>query len=173
MHGEPRAARPYMPDYGVLDEHSGDGLLPWSWAVEHLAQSKNYWFATSHPDGRPHLMAVWAVWLNDRLCFSTGRRSRKARNLAENPRCSVSTERADEPVIMEGIAERITEPDFLKQYADAISAKYKWDTQPTTEGVKDEFGNEGPVFAVRPQRAFGFGEDLPGSATRWIFGDQG
>jgi hypothetical protein len=33
---EPRATRPYMPGYGLLDATQGTGLLPWSWAVERL-----------------------------------------------------------------------------------------------------------------------------------------
>jgi hypothetical protein len=52
----------------------------------------NYWAATSRADARPHLMPVWGVWLRDCFYFSTGPRSRKARNLSQNARCSVSTE---------------------------------------------------------------------------------
>ncbi len=36
---DPRASRPYMPGYGILDAASGKGLLPWSWASERLAKA--------------------------------------------------------------------------------------------------------------------------------------
>ena len=41
-----------MPEYGI--EPSPDGMLPWSWAAERLARSRNYWVATTRPNGRPH-----------------------------------------------------------------------------------------------------------------------
>jgi PPOX class probable F420-dependent enzyme len=169
QHPAPKASRPYMPDYGLLDAQSGHGLLPWSWATERLGSAQNYWIATTRPDGHPHMVPVWGIWLDDTFYFSTGRRSRKARNLAANPRCVVCPERSDEPVILEGVAEQITDSELLRQVADAISTKYQWNMEPTQAGVRDEYGNEGPVFAVHPRTAFGFSQDLTGSATRWLF----
>jgi hypothetical protein len=58
---KPRASRPYMPGYGILGPTKGSGLLPWSWAEERLTASRNYWVASSWPDGRPHSMPVWGV----------------------------------------------------------------------------------------------------------------
>jgi hypothetical protein len=48
----PKAGRPHMPGYGIKDD--GDKLLPWSWAAEQLAKSRNYWLTTVRPDGKPH-----------------------------------------------------------------------------------------------------------------------
>jgi hypothetical protein len=56
---QPRASRPYMPGYGIVGPTQGSGLLPWSWAEERLTASRNYWVASSWPDGRPHAMPVW------------------------------------------------------------------------------------------------------------------
>src|SRR6266487_1604299 len=83
---EPSAARPHMPGYGLLPADKGSGLLPWSWALERLRNSRNYWLTTVWPDGRPHVMPVWAVWLDGpkqegTLWFSSGLRSRKIRNI--------------------------------------------------------------------------------------------
>jgi len=36
-----------MPGYGTLEPEEGTGLLPWSWAVERLTSSRNYWLATT------------------------------------------------------------------------------------------------------------------------------
>ena len=63
---EPRASRPDMPGYGILAAEAGRGLLPWSWAAERLAKARTYWLATTRPDGRPHAMPVWGVWLAGR-----------------------------------------------------------------------------------------------------------
>jgi hypothetical protein len=159
---EPRSGRPHMPGYGIADAEAGDGLLPWSWAEERLTAAHNYFVATMRPDGAPHVMAVWGVWLDGVFVFSTGRQSRKARNLAADKRCTVCTERADEVVIVEGAAEEMTHPELLVPFAAAYKAKYDWELDP---GL-------GPIFAVRPRRAFGFIEHsdrFTGTATRWLF----
>src|SRR5919109_5523167 len=96
----PQASRPYMPGYGL--PKGSRGLLPWRWADQRLTRSHNYWIITSRPDGTPHAMIVWGVWEGGRFYFSTGRESRKARNLAKNPSCIVCTEKAAEAVIVEG-----------------------------------------------------------------------
>jgi general stress protein 26 len=79
-----------MPGYGLAPAEGGDGLLPWSWAARHLERARHYWVATSRPDGSPHLAAVWGLWHDDAFHFSTGGRSRKARNLAANPIASLT-----------------------------------------------------------------------------------
>jgi membrane protease YdiL (CAAX protease family) len=115
---------------------------------------------------------VWGVWLGDVFYFSTGPRSRKARNLSINPHCVVSPELADNAIILEGIAKRVTNTALLRQVADAYSAKYQWPIEPTREGVRDQNGNEGPVFAVRPRVVFAW-DEFPQDATRWIFNTPG
>src|SRR5437660_7575364 len=62
---EPIASRPYMPGYGTLNASHGSGLLPWSWAIERLERSHDYWVATSDAGGRPHVMPVWGAWMDE------------------------------------------------------------------------------------------------------------
>jgi hypothetical protein len=87
----PVASRPYMPGYGTLGAEESIGLLPWSWAEERLVRSHDYWLATVTPSGAPHLMPVWAILHEERLWFSSAKGSRKALNLAGEPRCTLST----------------------------------------------------------------------------------
>ena len=82
---DPEATRPTVPGYKFAAKKTG--LLPWKWASDRLKKSRQYWIATTRPDGAPHLMVIWGVWLEDSFWFSTGAASRKARNLAVNPRC--------------------------------------------------------------------------------------
>src|SRR5262249_40076116 len=108
---EPLASRPSMPDYGIADAESGEGLLPWRWATEKLTKTQNYFLCTTRSDGRPHVMPIWGVWMDDAFYFSTGKTSVKARNLAENPRCVLCPGDADEAVIVEGVATYVTNKD--------------------------------------------------------------
>jgi hypothetical protein len=158
---QPTASRPKMPGYGIVDANSGKGLLPWSWARERLADAHNYFLATVRPDGRPHSMPVWGVWLDDCFCFSTGAESQKARNLAANSHCVVSPEGAHEAVVVEGIAEPARDGRYLERAIAAYYDKYKWKLEPGT----------GPIFVVRPRVAYGLIEyEMTATATRWDFG---
>src|SRR3954471_19860601 len=102
-----QADRPVMPGYGILPADEGSGLIPWAEAQRRLAVAHDYWVATVRPDGRPHVMPVWGVWLGGRLWFSSALSSRKARNLAADPRCTVTTDDAQNPVVVDGVAERL------------------------------------------------------------------
>lgn len=150
-----------MPGYGLKAENEGKGLLPWSWARERLEKSHNYWLSTVSADGAPHCMAVWGLWIENKFYFSTGRQSKKVRNLARNPRCVVCTENAREPVIVEGTAALDADPKALKRIAPAYNAKYQYGDV----GEMDE-----PVYVVTPKVAFGLIEgSMVGTATRWRF----
>ena len=151
-----------MPDYGILRADEGAGLLPWAWAEERLTASRNYWIASVWPDGRPHLMPVWGVWDGEALWFSSGNRSRKARNLEADPRCVASVEDATEPVVLEGRAEIVRERDAIERVADLMDAKYG--------GITAGFLAANATIRIRPAWAFGIAhDDFTGSPTRWVF----
>lgn len=154
--------RPYMPDYPR--DPDGDRLLPWSWAVERLERSKEYWACTVDAHGRPAATPVWGVLLDGEVWFSCGPRSRKARNLAERPAITLTTNEATEPVIVEGTAHRIIEDrPALERFAAAAEAKYR-------SGSSIEFYAENALFRVEPRVVIGMIEDdFFGSPTRWAF----
>lgn len=166
---EPKASRPLMPDgYGVPE--TNDGTLPWSWVVERLERARNYWFSTTRPDGRPHAMPAWAVWLDGVLYFEGSPETRRARNLAANPALVVHLESGDEVVILEGRAREASppEPALARRLAEAFTAKYgqSHDYRP----APDQW-DEGGLWAMRPQIAFGWSE-FPLGTTKWTFGNQ-
>ena len=158
----PKASRPQMPGYGL--PKGTKGLLPWTWAEQRLQKSHNYWITTVKPDGSPHTMVVWGLWQHGRFLFSTGCKSRKARNLEKNQNCVVCTELANEAVIVEGIAE-IADVAARRKLLPAYERKYKFDMG----GMKEDIlSMKEPVFAVRPSVVFGLAEkDFIGKATRW------
>src|SRR5258707_15691159 len=97
----PHVSRPHMPGYGIAGPAEGSGLLHWSWAAERLTAARNYWVATVWPDGRPHIMPVLGMWDDSTLLFTSSACSRKVRNLTADPRCSITTDVASDPVIIE------------------------------------------------------------------------
>jgi nitroimidazol reductase NimA-like FMN-containing flavoprotein (pyridoxamine 5'-phosphate oxidase superfamily) len=151
----PTADRPYLPGYGIAGPDAG--LLPWSWAEQRLRDAWRYWVVTVSDDGAPHAMPVWAVWLDDALWFSTGGRSRKARNLRAEPRCVVHTEGPD-VVVVHGTAELHADASAM---LDAYRVKYP-------ELPPDPRAN--PIVRVRPAVVIGLDErEFTTSPTRWRF----
>lgn len=157
--GEPEATRPTVPGYAFSAKTSG--LLPWKWAAERLKKSRQYWIATARADGVPHLMIIWGVWLEDGFWFSTGASSRKARNLAQNPKCALGTDDAAEAVILEGSVEAVDmQRQEFETFAAAYQKKYKWNVREMAQ----------PVYRFRPTLGFGlFEKKFEQTATRWVF----
>ena len=147
-----------MPGYGLPTGKKG--LLSWEWAHQRLEKSHNYLLMTVRPDSTPHAMPLWGIWVDNRFYFSTGARSRKARNLAANPSCVVCTEKTAEVVIVEGTAAIVSETAVIERLAPVYHKKYKpWKLDPEM----------GPIFEVRPSVAFAMYEKRFKDATRYEF----
>ncbi|OLD44229.1 hypothetical protein AUI51_03170 [archaeon 13_1_40CM_2_52_4] len=158
----PQPCRPHMPGYDAMFR-GGWKALPWTWAVGRLSTTHNYWVATTRKDGRPHVMPIWGVWLDGVFYFSTGRRSRKSRNLRANPSCVICPEGAGEAVILEGLAEELMDSDTRRRVRDAYKKKYDSDL--------DSYSAD-PLYAVQPRVVFGLVESsdkIRGNPTRWNF----
>jgi hypothetical protein len=161
----PAADRPFMPGYGIVAPEEGSGLLPWSEVERRLSVAHDYWVVTVRPDRSPHAMPVWGVWLEDRIWFSSGRRSRKARNLEADPRCTITTDDARDPVVVDGVAERLSGTEEIATFVAAVNIKY--DASISTD-FQDPAVNG--TYAVRPVRVIALsGADFTGSPTRWRF----
>jgi len=124
---EPKRGRPQFAK-GYAIRQDGKGLIAWKDVIASLEKSKNYWVGSTRPDGRPHAMPVWGVWLNGALCFGTDRASRKARNWQANPAATVHLESGDDVVIIEGTVRDIDPKEmpaidaiYLKKYKMKMS----------------------------------------------------
>src|SRR5262249_23485574 len=143
----PKARRPHMPGYGL--PRGTRGLLPWKWAEQRLTKSHNYLIITTRPNGAPHAMPVWGIWVESAFYFSTGRTSRKAKNLTKNKRCVVGNELEHEAVVVEGFAKEVKDAALIKRLGVPYRAKYKpYDLDPAM----------GPIFRVTPRVVFGMYE---------------
>jgi len=160
----PKPSRPQTPGYGF--PKGTKGLLPWSWAELRLKESHNYWVTTVKPDGSPHTMVVWGLWQEGCFLFSTGSKSRKARNLAKNANCVICTEHAHEAIVVEGVAE-IADVPARRKLLPLYERKYKFDMSTMKADI---LSMKEPVFAVRPKLVFGLWEKhFQTKSTRWKF----
>src|SRR5437660_1929426 len=68
------------------------------------------WLATINGDGSPHVTGVGALWVEGAFWFETGERTRKGRNLARDPRCTLSMATDEFDLVVEGEAHKVIDP---------------------------------------------------------------
>jgi hypothetical protein len=155
-----------MPDgYGVPS--TSDGLLRWEEVEERLRTSRHYWLATVRPDGTPHSVPRWGVWVDGRFYYDGAPTTRHVRNLEANPACTLTLESGTEVVIVEGrsLATR-ADPDDLGARLEAAYTKYHPDYAPARDAWSGEYG--GGLRVIIPKRALAWFA-FPGDCTRFTF----
>ena len=120
---QPQVTRPRFPEGYIENPKS---LLPWSHVVDRLTNAKNYWLCSVRPNGHPHVVPKWGVWIDGKIYFDGSPETRHARNIAENPHVSLHLESGDDVVIIEGISKAVQKPSRAlgAKVARAYSAKY-------------------------------------------------
>lgn len=134
------------------------------------------WLATINPDGAPHVAAVGALWVDGMFWFETGDRTRKARNVARDPRCTISVAASEFDLVVEGEAEKVTDPAAVAAMAERWAAGgWPCRVDDTGQALTAPFSapSAGPppwfVYRIRPRSATALATVEPGGATRWRF----
>jgi pyridoxine/pyridoxamine 5'-phosphate oxidase len=81
------------------------------------------WLATINPDGSPHVTGIGAIWVDGMFWFETGDATRKGKNLARDPRCSLSVALQDFDLTVEGEAHKVTDRATVAQMAERWAAE--------------------------------------------------
>src|SRR3954470_19576027 len=106
------------PDQTTNLDIYGNAALEWGRARDALAADPSAdltWFlGTVRPDGTPHAAGVGAQWRDGDLYFTSSPDARKARNLAAQPRCTLSVRLPGIDLVLDGGARRVTEPATLQ-----------------------------------------------------------
>lgn len=172
----------------VINLGKADGLPPVDWAtvVETLEagsgpapgahNSRTTWLCTINEDGSPHVTAVGALWVDGTFWFQTGNDTRKAHNVARDPRCSVAVSILDADVVIDGDATQVIEPSAVARLAKAWSDQ-GWPAEPdeTGTGITAPFNapSQGPppwhVYRLEPRTATVVLGKEPGGLTRFRF----
>lgn len=153
--------------------------VPWSVGLDQVGRHRRYFLAVHGPSGLPRAChAADRSVARRRSLVSTGPQERKAKNLARNPACILTTGCSDLAegaldVVLEGVAEQVTDDAELRPVAAAHNAKYG--TQTWDYVVSDgafahrSLGGRAIVFRVRPVRGLGFRKGDTSSRTTWRF----
>ncbi|HYY55642.1 MAG TPA: pyridoxamine 5'-phosphate oxidase family protein [Candidatus Dormibacteraeota bacterium] len=172
-----------MPDRAPVSvrnlDRYGHPALAWKRARDALgaasaSPSVTWFLGTTRPDGRPHAAGVGAVWHEGDLYFTSSPDARKSRDLAGNPRCTVSARLDGIDLILEGEAERVTEASTLARLA-AIYRDVGWPAEVENDALTAPYSapSAGPppwhLYRMTVHTVFGVATVEPHGATRWRF----
>jgi Pyridoxamine 5'-phosphate oxidase len=135
------------------------------------------WLTTINPDGRPHVMPLGILWVNDAFYFNAGAGTRKAKNLERDARCTLSIATHPFDLVVEGHGRKVTDAPTVKLIAERFAADDGWPCTVTPDGLQltAEFSAPaaGPppwnVYEVTPSTVFALGTAEPYGATRFTF----
>ena len=133
------------------------------------------WLATIDADGRPHVTGVGAMWHEGTFWFETGETTRKGRNLARDPRCTLSFATHEFDLVIEGEAHIVTDPDVVADLAALWAVDWPCRVDESGVALTADFSapSAGPppwrVYRLTPRRATALLTVEPGGATRWTF----
>ena len=161
------SGRPDIPEgYGVEE---GGEYLDWADVEAKLVDATHYWMATSRPDGRPHVVPRWGVWVDDRFWYDGSPATRHARNLVANDACALHLEDGAAATIVEG---RVSQPDpIVGPFGEVLSAEFSRKYQalgyaPEPDSWAGEYS--GGLLTLSPIRALVW-TSFPGDLTRFEY----
>ena len=159
----PKISRPKLPK-GYADNPVS--YVDWEWVAEQMTESKNYWLSSVRPDGRPHVVPRWGVFIENKFWYDGSPETRHAQNIMENPNVSLHLESGDQVVMMEGISKPTEKPtpEFASQLAETIGYKYGEDGY----SPKPDQWDEGGLYEFTPRQCIAwtvFYED----PTKFVF----
>jgi len=162
----------------------GYGLpaLPWSRPHDLLAAppkagdpvGRRSYLGTSRPDGRPHAAGIGALWFAGDLYFTSGPGTRKSRNLAANPACTIAIGLEGIDLVFEGDATGVVDRPTLEEVA-RLYREGGWPTTVEGDAFTAPFSapSAGPppwhLYRFTFHTVFGVAAAEPYGATRWRF----
>jgi hypothetical protein len=163
---QPRVDLPEFPT-GYLPGPVGSHL-GWIDVEQGLIDALHYWLATTRPDGRPHVMPRWGVWLDGEFWYDGSPQTRHVRNLVENNRCVLHLESGQTVTIVEGrsAAASAVDGDLGDRLAGEFARKYA----PTYAPSPDSWSgaDAGGLRVLTPEKVIAW-TAFPTDVTRFTF----
>ncbi|MFI1919905.1 pyridoxamine 5'-phosphate oxidase family protein [Nocardia sp. NPDC020380] len=162
-----------MPSGTLNPDFSSPGTtaVEWSTVEAVLQKAEIFWLSTVRADGRPHVTPIPAIWHDNRLHIATGVHEQKAKNLAVESRCilTTGTDRLNSglDVAVEGTAHRVVDTATLQDLALLWKSKLDWDFTVHDSGFGDGEGRAAHVYGVAPDKILAFGKGDGFTQTRF------
>lgn len=164
-----KTTRPKFPK-GYVDKPVS--YLTWDWVAAQLAESENYWLCSvrpptpEFPNGRPHVIPRWAVFVDGKIYYDGSPETRHNRNIELNPEVSVHLESGKEAIMLEGTSQPAGKPspELGKKLSDAYKKKYK----DLGYAPEPHSWDEGGLYVFTPRQCIAW-SNFTENPTKFIF----
>ena len=161
-----------------LDRY-GFAELPWSRPRDALVAglglpTTRSYLGTVRPNGRPHAAGIGPLYHEGEIYFTSGPDTRKSRNLAANPACTLAIGLEGIDLVLEGEAIRVTDPATLELMA-SLYREGGWPAEVEGDALTAPYSapSAGPppwrLYRLTFHTVFGVASAEPYGATRWRF----
>jgi hypothetical protein len=155
--------RPTLPK-GYVDNPISE--VSWEHVEKRLTDSVNYWLCTVRPNGAPHVVPRWGVFMDGKLYYDGSSETRHARNLETNPNTTLHLESGNDVVIMDGASAPAPKlhPELAQRLSQAYCAKYE------AEGYapKPDQWDEGGLYVFTPRQCLAWTKFFE-NPTKFVF----
>ena len=158
-----KITRPKFPK-GYVDNPISD--VPWEHVEQRMTGSINYWLCSVYPDGRPHVVPRWGVYIDGRLYYVGSPETRHARNIDKNPNVTLHLESGNDVVIMEGTSLPASKP--TPDFAQRLSAAYKMKYESDGYAPEPTQWDEGGLYVFTPRQCLAWTKFFE-NPTKFIF----
>ena len=158
----PKITRPKFPP-GYVDKPAS--FLTWDWVVERLTESKHYWLSSVRPNGRPHTIPRWGVFLDNKFYYDGSPETRHARNLEQNPHVTLNLEDGRQAIFLEGISEPAGKPsaELGKRLSEAYKKYKEYEYAPEPNSW-----DEGGLYVFTPRQCIAW-SNFTEDPTKFVF----
>jgi len=143
----PKISRPKFPR-GYVDHPVSE--VPWEYVEKRLIESIHYWLCSVYPDGRPHVIPRWGVFLDRKFYYDGSPETRHARNLETNPNVTLHLESGSDVAIMEGVSQPASKP--APELAERLAAAYCLKYESEGYAPKPDQWDEGGLYVFTPRK---------------------
>ncbi len=157
--GEPRAEPLRLPTgYGTPT-----ATLDWGTVRSRLAAAPTYWVVTCRADGRPHVVPVDGLWLDDVWYYGGADDAVHVRTARAHPQVAVHLPDPQRCVVVEGrVRPARPDPALARRLAEESRAKYpEYGSGADATAFAD-------ALALHPARVLAW-TSYPADATRFVF----
>ncbi|MCP4423147.1 MAG: hypothetical protein GY803_01510 [Chloroflexi bacterium] len=123
-----------------------------------LGREMTIWMATARGDGRPHLIPIWFVWLDDKIYIATGDETQKFTNMRFNQNVALSLPDTESVVLIEGEA-HVADRQTVDALAEYFYHKYEWDFRYDETAVWR-------LVEITPHKILAWGDGYEAEGTR-------
>lgn len=159
-----------MPKATLLRFPKGYGTakraIAWDEVRRRLEEAPAYWLATTRSDGRPHVVPLDGLWVDDVWWYGGASSTVHIRNVRARPRAVMHLAEPMQAVIVEGTVRSESLDDAMAQrLADASNTKY------AHYGMANTADTYLTALGLFPDRVLAWSA-FPTDATRFEFGQR-